>query len=206
MNKVFFANGISLDGFMAGNNRGPKNPLGDGGLTIHQWAFKQKAFLEALQLPGGETGTPDNELVEEIIGRTGANIMGMRMFEEGEANWPENAPFHGPVFVLTHKKREPWERSGGTTFFFVTDGIESALQQAKQAAGTKDVRVSGGASTIQQFLNAGLIDEFILHQSPVLLGSGLQLFENLDKERINANPVGAISSPLVTHIRYQIEK
>lgn len=206
MSKTFFSIGISLDGFIAGDNRGPANPLGDRGITIHEWAFKQRSFLEALELPGGESGTTNDNMIRDIISRTGAHIMGMRMFEEGEVNWPENAPFHSAVFVLTNKKRAPWERKGGTTFYFVNDGIEKALQLAKNAAGNKDVRISGGAQTIQQYLDAGLIDEFILHQAPVLLGSGLHLFENLDMDRIHVAPVDSINTPQVTHIRYKYKK
>src|SRR5260221_14359638 len=124
MSKVFVHVGISLDGFIAGSNRGPTNPLGDRGRTIHQWMFEQRAFRELLSLAdGGETG-PDNDVIAAIARRTGASIVGKRMFDEGEASWPEKAPFHTPVFVLAHASRASWPRPGGTTFHFVNDGIE----------------------------------------------------------------------------------
>jgi dihydrofolate reductase len=206
MSKIFFDIGLSLDGFIAGLNGGPKNPLGDEGVKIHDWMFKQKAFLERVGLPGGETNNADSDIIEEIFNRTGASILGKRMFEEGEANWPEEAPFRTPVYVLTHKKREPWERKGGTTFYFVNDGIESALEKAKQAAGNKDVRISGGANTIQQYLNAGLIDEFSIHAAPILLGNGVRLFENIKKEKFPFEIIEAINSPRVTHLKYKVIK
>jgi dihydrofolate reductase len=204
MSRVFFDMGMSLDGFIAGEHRGPKNPLGDGGATIHQWCFAQQRFRKGLGLgDDGETGE-DNRIIGEIFDRIGANVMGKRMFEEGEANWPEEAPFHTPVYVLTHEERKPWERKGGTTFFFVNDGIESALAQARRAAGDKDVRISGGADAIRQYLNAGLVDEFQLHYAPVVLGTGLRLFEGVDKSRFKVEMVSAAPSPHVTHVRYVV--
>lgn len=198
--------GVSLDGFIAGENRGPKNPLGDHGLSIHEWMFRQDFFLKKLKIPGtGEMGK-DNDIVSAIFYRAGAYIMGKNMFEEGEANWPEDAPFHNPVYVLTHTPREPWERTGGTTFYFVTDGIETALELAKASAGEKDIRISGGAETIRQYLDAGLIDDFTLHIAPFLLGKGLRLFEDLDIEKINVEPSETIHSPLVSHLRYNCLK
>jgi len=158
MSKVFVDMGISLDGFIAGPNGGAKNPLGDGGLMIHEWMFNQKSFRKHLGMEGGETNNPDNDIIEKIFNRIGANIMGKKMFIEGEANWAEKAPFNCPVYVLTHQKREPWERPGGTTFYFMNEDIHTILKKAKKAAGTKDVRISGGADVIQQYLNAGLID------------------------------------------------
>ena len=206
MSKVFFDVGISLDGFIAGPNRGPRNPLGDGGLSIHAWAFRQREFQRHLGLADdGETGD-DNRIVAEIFGRIGASIMGKRMFEEGEANWPENAPFHTPVFVLTHERRRPWERPGGTTFHFVDDGIESVLERARAAAGGKDIRISGGADVIRQYLDAGLVDEFQLHYAPVLLGSGVRLFDGVDRSRFSVEIVGATYSPAVAHVRYAVKR
>src|SRR3989304_2025893 len=169
MSKVFVDLGISLDGFIAGPNGGAKNPLGDDGISIHNWMFKQEAFLQHLKLEGGETNNKDNDIIEEIFNRIGANIMGKKMFIEGEANWPEEAPFNCPVYVLTKEKREPWERPGGTTFYFTKDNLEATLLEAKKSAGNKDVRISGGASVIQSYLNAGLIDEFVLHIAPIML-------------------------------------
>ena len=203
MDKVFFDVGVSLDGYLAGPNRGPGNPLGDGGTRIHTWMFQTASFLERIGLSGGET-SPDDALVREVFERAGAYVMGRRMFDEGEVGWPENPPFRAPVFVLTHAAREPWQREGGTTFIFVTDGIVSALEQARAAAAGKDVRVSGGAETIWQFIETCLIDEFTLHIAPVLLGTGIRLLDHIDPARLTLEQTGASSSPLVTHINYRV--
>ncbi len=144
--------------------------------------------------------------MEAILKRTGASIMGKRMFEEGERNWPEEAPFHTPVFVLTKEVRNPWERKGGTTFHFVNDGIESALRQARDVARGKDIRIAGGAHLVRQYLNAGLVDEFSIALAPVFLGDGLRLFDEVDKRRISVDVVEAIHSPTVMHLRYAIRK
>lgn len=205
MSKVFFDVGISLDGFIAGPNAGPKNPLGDGGIKIHDWMFKQKAFLQHLQLEGGETNNQDNDIIERIFKRIGANIMGKRMFEEGEANWPEKAPFGVPVFVLTNEHREPWVRPGGTTFYFTNGDIRTALEKAMETAGEKDVRISGGASINQQYLNAGLVDEFSIHIAPIIIRSGVRLFEHLDKSKFSLKINSVIHSPMVTHLFYTIK-
>jgi dihydrofolate reductase len=204
MSRVFADVGITLDGFIAGLNGGAKNPLGDGGLSIHDWMFKQKAFLSHLKLEGGETNNKDNDIIEETFSRISANIMGKRMFEEGEANWPEEAPFNCPVYVLTHQKRDPWERKGGTTFYFTDDEIHKVLERAKKDAGKKDVRISGGAIAIRQFLNAGLIDEFNLHLTPIILGKGVRLFDNVDKEKISFQILEVFNSPIVTHLKYKV--
>jgi dihydrofolate reductase len=206
MSNVFVHMGISLDGYVAGPNRGSKNPLGDGGLTIQEWMFKQRAFRHELKLgEDGETG-PDNRVVEGIMNRIGANIMGKRMFEEGEANWPEEAPFHTPVFVLTKEVRSPWERKGGTTFYFVNDGIERALGRARKAAGAKDVRISGGRDVVLRYLNAGLVDELSLALTLVFLGEGLRLFDGIDKRAVELEIGEATPSPAVTHLRYVVKK
>ncbi len=206
MGKIFFDVGMSLDGFIAGINRGPKNPLADGGTAIHNWMYKQKFFREALGWgKDGETGL-NNDILKGIFQRSGASILGKRMFEEGEPNWPENAPFHTPVYVLTHEKREPWERKGGTTFFFLNDGIESALQQAKKSAGNKDIRISGGADVIQQFMHAGLIDEFTIHLAPVFLGNGIRLFDQTYNIRFMLEIFETLHSPDVTHLSYTVKK
>ena len=205
-NKVFFDVGISLEGFIAGPNRSPTNPMGDGGgENLHKWIFDQRSFRENLKIgKGGKTGQ-DNLILEETWKRTGAHIMGKRMFEEGERNWPEEAPFHTPVFVLTKEVRKPWNRPGGTTFYFANDGIESTLIQARSAAGDKDIRISGGANVIQQYLNTGLIDEFTIHNSPVFLGQGLPLFAGISKD-IKVTIKKAVASKEVTHITYEVEK
>lgn len=206
MSKVFFDVGISLDGFIAGINGGPKNPLGDGGLKIHDWMFKQQAFLKHIQLEGGETDNQDNDIIQEIFDLIGANIMGKRMFEEGEANWPENSPFHCPVFVLTKEKREPWPRKGGTTFYFMYDDIITVLNKAKDAAGNKDVRISGGADVIRQYFKAGLIDEFTLHLAPLFMGKGTRLFDESINEKTNVKLEKVIPSNDVVHLFYRVLK
>jgi dihydrofolate reductase len=167
---------MSLDGFIAGPNGGPGNPLGDGGPGLHQWVYELDSWLGRQGMDGGRVGQ-DDDLVKEVFGRTGAFVMGRRMFDEGEVGWPDPPPFRAPVFVLTHQSREPWVRQGGTSFTFVTDGIEHAVAQARAAAGDRDVQVSGGASTVQQALNAGLVGELQLHLAHVLLGDGVRLFE-----------------------------
>lgn len=201
MGKVFFDSGISLDGYLAGDNRGPRNPLGDRGTTIHNWMYQQKAFWQHLNMEGGKEDNADGEMIRSIIARTGAYIMGKRMFEEGEVNWPEDL-FKADVFVLTHEKREPWVQKGSTTFYFINDGIESALQKAKESAKGKDVRLQGGANMIQQYLNAGLVDEFIIHIAPVIIGSGIRLFDHI--ERFTPEIIESSTSPLVTHISYKL--
>jgi len=204
MSKIFFSVGISLDGFLAGPNAGPKNPMGDGGTTIHMWLYNLARFRKELNIgEGGETGR-DNDMIGETIERTGASIMGKRMFNEGEPSWPEDAPFHTPVFVLTHQRRDPWERKGGTTFYFINDGLQSALDKARKSAGRKDIRIAGGANVIQQFLNAGLVDEFTIHVAPIMLGEGVRLFENLVKYKFSVDTLDAIPSRLVTHLRYKV--
>lgn len=147
----------------------------------------------------------DGKYIRETIARTGAFIMGKRMFEEGEAVWP-NDLYKADVYVLTHEIREPWVQEGSTTFYFINDGIESALGKAKQSAKGKDIRIQGGANTIQQFLNAGLIDEFFIHIAPVFLGSGIRLFEGIDKDKYDLQIAEVIPSNLTTHIRYKLIK
>ena len=203
MTKVFVDVGVSLDGQIAGPNRKPGNPLGDGGTTIHQWMFDTRAFWEVLGGSGG-TPSPDDERIRTIFGRTGAYVMGRRMFDEGEVAWPEEAPFHAPVFVLTHTPRAPWVRKGGTTFHFVTDGIDSALKQAKAAADGKDVRISGGADAIRQYLRAGAVEEVTLHVAPVLIGAGLHLFEGLKPGDMTFEQESVASSLKATHITYRV--
>ncbi len=158
-------------------------------MELQQWIFPQRFFRENLKLgEGGEEGR-DNDIARETFERTGANVMGKRMFDAGEQMWPEEAPFHTPVFVVTHEKREPWERPGGTTFHFVNDGIEPALDRAREAAGDRDVRIAGGGATILEYVNAGPIDEFTIALSPVLFGSGIRLFEGVDAGRAALEPV-----------------
>ena len=194
---------MSLDGFIAGPNGGPGNPLGDGGPGLHQWVYELDSWLGRQGMDGGRVGQ-DDDLVKEVFGRTGAFVMGRRMFDEGEVGWPDPPPFRAPVFVLTHHSREPWVRQGGTTFTFVTDWIERAVAQARDVAGDKDVQVSGGASTVQQALNAGLVGELQLHLAHVLLGDGVRLFEGVDPERLRLEPTRVLGSEQVTHVRYRV--
>ena len=207
--KVFFSVGMSLDGFIAPEER-PDDPSGDQWMSqwmqLQRWVFEQRFFRQNLDLgEGGETGE-DNAILEETFNRTGVSIMGKRMFDGGEHRWPEEAPFHTPVFVLTHEVRRPWERPGGTTFHFVNDGIESAMEQARRAADGRDIRIAGGADTIVQYLNAGLVDEFSIALAPVVLGVGIRLFEGAEPGRVGLEIADAIHSPLVTHLRYQIRR
>jgi len=205
VSKVFFDVAVSLDGYIAGPNRGPRNPLGDRGTSVHNWMFQTASFRKMIGLPGGDAGE-DDAVVRAVFERSGAYVMGRHMFEEGEIGWPEEAPFHAPVFVLTHTPREPWPRKGGTTFTFVTDGMKSALEQAKAAARGKDVRISGGAATIRQFLKAGLVDEFTLHVSPVIQGAGVSLFDHMAHDDFKMEQAQVIASRLTTHITYRVAR
>lgn len=204
MSKIFFDTGISLDGYMAGENRGPDNPLGNNGTDLHLWMYRQKAFFENLGMKSGKEDSHDGQLIRDVFRRTGAYIMGKRMFEEGEKNWPEDL-YKAPVYVLTNEKRDPWVQKGSTTFYFVNDGIESALEKAKATCNGKDIRIQGGGETIQQYLNAGLVDEFTIHIAPIILGRGIRLFEEINHTKVSLKIVEVIHSDLVTHIFYQIK-
>jgi dihydrofolate reductase len=212
MGKIFADISMSLDGFIAGPNPTLREPLGHGGEQLHEWVFKLVAWRKPHGKSGGETG-PDNEVMKESTANTGAVIMGRRMFSGGEgpwqndpnadAWWGENPPFHVPVFVLTSHKRDKVTKQGGTSFAFVTDGIESALSQAKDAAGNKDISIAGGANTIQQFLKADLLDELQIHVVPILLHGGVRLLENIDGVKLEK--IRVIDSPLVTHLKFRIK-
>jgi dihydrofolate reductase len=218
--KVFFSVTMSLDGFVApqevpvedlfGPERKHHDPRVQHWMSqwseLHQAAFPQRFFRENLKLgQGGEEGL-DDDIARETHERTGASVMGKRMFDAGELSWPEEAPFHTPVFVVTHAKRDPWERPGGTTFHFVNDGIENALHQAREAAGDRDVRIAGGGTTVVEGLNAGLVDEFSITLSPVLFGSGIRLFDGVDAGRVALEPIRAEHSPRVTHLTYAVRE
>lgn len=179
---------LSLDGYGAGPNQDLENPLGRGGKTVHEWFFPTFTFNKMIGKPGGTTGI-DNKFASRGFEGIGANIMGRNMFgplrgpwkdEEWKGWWGPNPPYHSPVFVLTHHERKPLEMEGGTIFYFVTDGIESALKQAQKAAGGKDIRLNGGVSVIKQYLSKGLVDYMHLAISPKLLGAGENLFAGLD--------------------------
>jgi dihydrofolate reductase len=217
--KVFFSITMSLDGFMAPeavpvdlvfSPQGQSDPGVQHWMRkwseLQAWAFPLRWFRENLKLgEGGEEGL-DNDVAWATYERTGASVMGKRMFDLGELAWPEEAPFHTPVFVLTHTPRDAWERPGGTTFHFVNDGIESALDQAREAAGDRDVRIAGGAETIQQYLDADLVDEFSITLAPVLFGTGIRLFDRVDPDRLAVNQARTTSSSRVTHLTYTTAK
>lgn len=193
---------MSLDGYIAGPNDGPGNPLGDGGGRIHEWMYKLQSWRELHGAAGGETNR-DNEVIEEASINIGATVMGRRMFNNGEEPWGPNPPFHMPVFVITHHARETLTREGGTTFTFVTSGPISALEQARAVAGDKDVKVAGGGNIITQYLNAGLIDEIQIHLAPVFLGTGVRLFEQMDTN-LKLEIASVITSPEVSHLKYRL--
>jgi dihydrofolate reductase len=201
---------VSLDGFVAGPDQSEENPLGVRGLELHQWVFPLEVWRRQQGEEGGEVNA-STPVVEEAQSNVGAVVMGRNMFGGGPGPWREdpswngwwgdNPPYHTPVFVLTHHPREPLEMEGGTTFFFVTDGIESAFEQARQAAGDQDVLLGGGAGVVQQYLAAGLVDEFELHLVPILLGDGERLLENVGDLKVQQ--VRAVEAPGVTHIKYR---
>ncbi|OOG66067.1 deaminase [Rhodanobacter sp. B04] len=209
MSKVFVNIGLSLDGYMApeGMNiehwdRPDYKNWGAKWGILMSWILKQQYFRENLKFgPGGETG-PVNDMLRHTMERSGVSIMGKRMFDAGERSWPDEAPFHTPVYVLTHEKREPWVRPGGTTFYFFNDGPASALEKARESAGGRDIRISGGADVIQQYLNMGAIDELEIALAPVLFGSGRRLFENLHEAPPQFRIDQVLNTPDATHLRY----
>jgi dihydrofolate reductase len=194
---------MSLDGFIAGPNDGPDNGLGDGGDRLHEWVYNLSSWREPHGLAGGETNR-DSEILDEAFKAQGAVIVGKRMYENA-GGWGDSPPFHMPVFVLTHEARDAVTKED-TTFTFVTDGIESALKQAKASAGDKNVALGGGANTIQQFMNAGLIDEMQIHIAPLLLGGGVRLFDQLSTKQLGLEKTRVIDSPLVTHLKFRIAR
>lgn len=202
---------ISLDGFVAGPNQSVEDPIGEGGMRLHEWMFDTASWREQQGLEGGER-TADAEVLDEVVRDVGAYIMGRKMFGGGDGPWDqawtgwwgEDPPYHVPVFVLTHHSRAPLPMRGGTTFAFVTDGIGSALEQARAAAGDKDVAIAGGASAVQQYLAAGLLDELYLHIVPVILGAGERLLEGVADPA--PEPVKVIASPAVTHVKYRVAR
>jgi len=195
---------MSLDGFVAGPNDGPELPLGAGGERLHEWVFPLASWREPHGLEGGETNS-SSEVLEESLQAAGAIVVGKRMFDNA-GGWGDNPPFHKPVFILTHTAREPLAKDGGTTYTFVTEGVKSAVEQAKAAAGDKNVSIGGGASIAQQCLRAGLLDELQIHVAPLLLGGGVRLFDDLGGEGIDLEVTRVIESPGVTHLRYRVVK
>jgi dihydrofolate reductase len=209
MNSVICQISISLDGYAAGPNQSIDNPLGEGGMRLHEWAFATSSWREQHGLEGGERNL-DAEVAEGLMDGIGAFIMGRKMFGGGDGPWDESwrgwwgedPPYHTPVYVLTNHPREPLEMEGGTTFHFVDDGIESALEQARAVAGELDVSIAGGASTVNQYLAAGLLDEMYLHIVPVVLGAGERLLVGVGDPVLE--PVDVVASPGVTHVKYRV--
>lgn len=200
--------GVSLDGFGAGPNQDLQNPLGVGGPNLHQWFFPTRTFQKMVGNGDGTTGV-DNDFAEQGMASLGAWILGRNMFGPIRGPWPddqwkgwwgETPPYHTPVFVLTHHARPPLEMAGGTTFYFVTDGIHAALQRAREAAGDRDIRIGGGAATIRQYLQAGLIDQLHLACSPVLLGSGESLLAGIDLLKLGYQCTRHVSTPAALHV------
>jgi dihydrofolate reductase len=211
VSRLRFQISVSLDGFAAGPNQSEEHPLGEGGEQLHEWVLKLAAWRGPHGYEGGEVNA-SSAVVEETLENVGATIMGRNMFGGGPGPWGEDPwggwwgddpPFHHPVFVLTHHEREPLEKEGGNSFTFVTEGIESALAQAKEAAGGKDVALGGGAEVAQQYLAAGLIDEMLLNVVPVMLGSGTRLFDNLGAAEVGLEQVRVVEAPDVAHLLYR---
>jgi dihydrofolate reductase len=210
MGKLRFTITMSIDGYVAGPRQSLENPLGEDGMALHEWAFATRSFQETHGSgEGGERGVDDEQAAWNSD--VGATIMGRNMFgpvrgpwgdESWDGWWGDDPPFHTPVFVLTHHQREPQQMQGGTTFHFVTTGIEDALERAMEAAGGRDVAIGGGAETAQQYLRAGLVDEMRVHVVPKILGAGSRLFEHLDGGASGLAFVEVVSSPVVAHYSY----
>ena len=211
MSKLRLKISMSLDGFVAGPDQSLDNPLGVGGMRLHEWVFPLAAWRVTHGLPGGET-SESTRVVEESVAGIGATVMGRNMFgghpgpwdtkKPWNGWWGDNPPFHHPVYVLTHHRREPLVLEGGTTFTFVTDGIESALDQARRAAAGKDVSLAGGAKAAQQYLAAGLVDEMEINLAPTLLGRGERLFEGIGDDLHGLELVRTVAAPKVTHLKF----
>ena len=200
--------GVSLDGFGAGPNQSADAPLGEGGKDLHQWFFPTRVFQKMVGGGDGTTGI-DNDFAERGLDRIGASILGRNMFGPVRGAWPDdkwkgwwgdNPPYHTPVFVLTHHPRAPIEMAGGTTFYFVTEGIHAALQRATAAAGGLDVRLGGGVATVRQYLQAGLVDQLHLAVAPIVLGSGENLFAGIDLRKLGYKCTGHAPSPAALHV------
>jgi dihydrofolate reductase len=213
MSKFKLQISMSLDGYAAGPNQSEEHPLGEGGEQLHEWALELASWREPHGLEGGEVNA-SSAVMDEMLENVGAVVMGRNMFggrgswEEHpwDGWWGEDPPYHAPVFVLTHHEREPLEMQGGTTFYFVTDGIESALDRAKEAAGDKDVSLGGGASVAQQYLEVGLLDELTINVAPVLLGDGARLLDGLGAADIGLQCTRVVQGPRATHLTYRVVK
>jgi dihydrofolate reductase len=214
MVRLRFGISMSVDGFIAGPNPSEEQPLGEGGEQLHEWVVKLAAWRKPHGLEGGEVNA-STDVLEESLDNIGATVMGRNMFGGGpgpwredpwEGWWGDDPPFHTPVFVLTHHEREPLRKQGGTTFTFVTDGIESALEQAMEAAGGKDVWLGGGAAVCQQYLAGGLVDELKLSVVPIVLGEGTRLFDNIAGSAVELEPVRVVDAPGVTHLTFRVRR
>jgi dihydrofolate reductase len=198
--KVFVDITMSLDGYIAGPNDGPANPLGEGGDALHEWVYDLSTWRERHGLSGGETNR-DAEILDEAMGNMGAVVVGKRMFDLA-GGWGDDPPFKVPVFVLTHEARDPLTK-GETTFTFVNAGAADVLEQARAAAGEKDVSIGGGAETVGQFLAAGLVDEMQVHIAPLFLGGGVRLFHDVSADT-KLEKTRVVESPRVTHLKFRI--
>jgi dihydrofolate reductase len=202
---------ISLEGFVAGPNQSAENPIGEGGMRLHEWAIKTRAWRAQQGMEGGEHDA-DSKVIEEVLDNVGAYVMGRKMFGGGPGPWDEgwrgwwgeDPPYHVPVYVLTHHPRAPLVMHGGTTFYFVTEGIGEALSEAAAVAGDRDVVVAGGASAVRQCLAAGQLDELYLHIVPILLGDGERLLEDAGEREFE--PLEVVHSPAVTHVKYRVTR
>jgi dihydrofolate reductase len=204
---------MSLDGFVAGPGPTLEEPLGRNGMQLHEWALESESWRERHGLGGGET-SEDSEVFREAFSSIGAFVMGRKMFSGGSGPWEDDPnprgwwgddpPYHTPVYVLTHHARDPEPMEGGTTFHFVTDGIEAAVTRARAAAGGRDVSIAGGADVVQQALRAGLVDELQVHVAPLLLGDGTRLFGE-GGEPIRLETTRVLSSPRAAHLRFRVD-
>jgi dihydrofolate reductase len=211
VSKLRFKISMSLDGFVAGPDQSVVNPIGIGGMGLHEWVFPLRVWRSMHGLEGGEVNE-SSRVVEESLANIGATVMGRNMFgghpgpwdakQPWNGWWGADPPFHHPVFVLTHHAREPLRCEGGTTFTFVTGGIESALEQAQRVARGKDVSLAGGAKVAQQYLRAGLVDEMEINLVPVLLGSGERLFDGVGADLYGLGLVRTVAAPKVTHLKF----
>ena len=213
MGRVMFQMALSLDGYVAGPDQSVENPVGVGGTRVFEWFFDLEVWRRMQGLEGGIVNASTG-VIEDARANVGAYVMGRNMFGGGPGPWPDDPPwtgwwgdepsYHVPVFVLTHYPRDPLEMRGGTTFFFVTDGIGSALDQARVEAADRDVRIAGGAEAVREYLRAGLVDDFELNLAAVLLGAGERLFDHVGD--LQLEQVRAIEAPGVTHLKYRVVK
>ncbi len=214
MSRTRFQISMSLDGYVAGPNQGEEHPLGEGGEQLHEWALALQAWREPHGQEGGEVNA-SSPVMAEMQENVGAVVMGRNMFGPGRGPWEEypwdgwwgeDPPFHTPVYVVTHHPREPLEMQGGTTFHFVTDGVEAAIARAKEAAGDRDVSIGGGANVARQALKAGLVDELTLNVVPVILGGGARLLDDLGSANFTLQCTRVVAAPAVTHLTYRVER